>query len=300
MLAIVGVIASSYIQPNHSNSIVLGGVTYFHDNYPIGQNEKLYLYQNANDLASNLSGTDDIDGDGNLDDWSTNASGELTWTIKIVYPNYFVAYSINHYYAGTMTSGTTTIYNSPYSSAIPIVNTSGSYNAGTAVDLDNNGNLDDWNIDASGLITFTEVVLHNYTISLLPNGFPSPLTLYTDSSTPTQGMIIYNGPGTGANIYANNSGQNDVDNDGNADSWYTNSSGQLFWSMIIVHAYSIILQGTTYYYDSDPIQSGINLYTGQGSGATLPSGYMTGADDINNDSIIEIWILDNGYFTFTV
>lgn len=300
MLAIVGVIASAYIQPNHSNSIVLGGVTYFHDNYPIGQNEKLYLYQNANDLASNLSGADDIDGDGNLDDWSTNASGELTWTIKIVYPNYFVAYSINHYYAGTMTSGTTTIYNSPYSSAIPIVNTSGSYNAGSAIDLNNDGNLDDWNIDSYGTITFTESIAHNYTISLTPYGSPNPITFYTDINVPTQGMIIYSSSGTGANTYNSGFGSDDLDTDGNIDDWYTTSGGQLYWSMRIVHPYSITLAGYTYYYDSDPIQSGIYLYQSQGSGASTPTGYNSGVDDINNDSVVEHWILNNGYFTFTV
>lgn len=297
MLAILGSIASSVRNEGiyHPYYIMSTSTYYYYQTAPLLQNDLIYSTQTSNTIAANITGIYDVDNDGNLDDWSTNSFGQITWNTHISYPNSFLT---SYFYDGVMTNNVTKIYTGQYSSAPTINNAYGYYNQGNAYDLDNDGNLDEWYTNSEGIITFTKYIVHQYTLTLSPGG-SNPTTFYINQSPLTQGTTIYSDAGTGGYAVSFISGEDDIDNDGNIDTWSTDSTGNLYWSMKIIHTYSLMLSMDTYYHDNYPLQSGDTLYNGQGTGSGIYYSTFTGTSDVNNDGFTENWTYDNGIITWS-
>jgi len=59
--------------------------------------------------ADNAMGVDDVETDGNLDNW-TISEGILTWSLKKIYEKTIVLNSKTYYYTGILSSSGTNLY----------------------------------------------------------------------------------------------------------------------------------------------------------------------------------------------
>jgi hypothetical protein len=230
-------------------------------------------------VAANLSGTYDVDFDGDLEEWFTDEYGVITWNTIIVHP-----YSNFGYYSNTpeLTSGASILYTSEGTGASIATNLSG------IADTNQDGNNEQWVTDNNGVVSWYTISAHPY----------FNLGYYTDTVQLTNGATrLYSGFGTGATEVTNISGIYDIDLDGNLDQWTTNESGFVSWYTLSAHPYSNL----GYYTDNAELTSGVSiLYANTGSSSTAASN-VTGTYDFNLDGSLEYWSTDvNGVVSWNV
>lgn len=288
MLAIIGVIASS--QPSsgggtHPYSITLNTTTYYHDNSPIQQGDYIYISSTGPETLDGSSGSDDVDGDGNIDTWSTGTGGNITWSMNIIYTYYYNIGGTAYYSEFPLTPGRL-LYTGQGSGASAAPDSSGED------DIDFDGKIDSWNI-SYGTIYYSPKEVYPYSY-YIPEW---NMTVYSQSSPFQNGMYIYDGPYSNASVVSDRAGDAYLDTDNNLDS-YTVSQGYLTWSTKVVHPNYVDLTNggiSTSYVDVpvNQIVSGATyVYDGQYSSASLIT-YGSGYSDINQDSIFENWYIDN-------
>ena len=231
--------------------------------------------------VANLSGTDDVNEDGNDDTWSTNGSGVITWAMISAHP-----YSNLGYYTDTenLIKGTTALYDSQGTGASVISNASGTY------DIEGDGNDDAWSTNQNGIVTWYMLTAHPY----------SNLGYYTTNETLTSGIsILYNGKGTGATVAANLSGTYDFELDGNTDEWFTYENGLLIWQAQVLHGNEITLGNVTYYYDEQGIINGTSvLYNSFGTSSVIVTN-LSGIEDFTEDGNDDAWFVnENGILSW--
>lgn len=138
-------------------------------------------------VAADASGGGvDLDADGNNDDWTTDASGVVSWSMHVQY-----AYAHLGYYSAdeVLVNGSSVLYNAQGSGASAAANASGG-----GVDLDADGNDDDWTTDASGVISWSMQILYPYAQG----------SYYSlDAVLQSEVSVLYDGQGTGASVAAN-------------------------------------------------------------------------------------------------
>ena len=201
-------------------------------------------------VAADASGGGvDLDADGNHDDWTTDVSGVVSWSMHVAY-----AYAHLGYYSSdeVLIYSSSVLYDAQGTGAAVVSNASGG-----GVDLDADGNDDDWTTDASGIIYWSMHIQYAYSHL---GYFSSDAVLVNGSS------VLYAAQGTGAGAVLNTNGSADVDGDGNDDDWMTDGAGTISWSMHVLYPYA---HGS--YYSLDIIlESGVSvLYDGQGTGASV-------------------------------
>lgn len=235
-------------------------------------------------FAAVSAGVYDVDGDGNLDAWSVNDSGVLSWEMIILYPwKQFYGYSSTK----NLSSGISLLWSGVGTGAIPLSGGSG------IADVDREGNLDQWSTDENGVVTWTQINPHPW---LQLGQFYSDFENLAQEET-----VLWDGPGTGADIVSNQTGVYDLDGDGNDEQWSTNSSGLLSWYTISAHPYAKF----SFYSDTDVLTSGISkLWRGFGTGAVVAAEEFaqTNEDfiDIDGDGNIDEWDTDeSGTIIFT-
>lgn len=294
MLAIIGVIASS--QPSsgggtHPYSITLNGTIYYHDYSPIQQGDGIYVNATGPALYQSASGQDDVDGDGNIDTWETGTGGYILWSMRIDYPASLTILASTYYYSGPLMSGTI-LYQGQGSGAIVAPSTSGIDN----VDIDADGYNDDWSIDQNGVLTFERHKTY-------PNYVTIDGVSYYYSGSIYYNMLLYTSPysdaalATGAGSYASSNAY-DWDADGNLDDWSINN-GILVYNMYVAYPYQITLNFLgSVYTDAMTIYSGMQVRTGQGTGALAPSNY-TGEDYLGYTDL-QVWDTNAGVLTFSM
>jgi hypothetical protein len=192
-------------------------------------------------LSANGGGVD-LDADGNDDDWSTNGSGVITWSMHISQP-----YAHLGYYSSdaVLVSASSVLYDAQGTGAAVVADASGG-----GIDLDADGNDDDWSTNGSGVITWSMHIQYPYDY----------FSNFSDSPTLVDGVtVFYNGRGTGAALLVNSPiAQSNVDfigGDSVNDCYATNSSG-------VVSLYQGRKSIGIYYYNpSDVVEVGTVLYT---------------------------------------
>lgn len=255
----------------YPNTIILNGETYYYSGNLTSYVTIIYngQYSDASPFSSAYgSGTEDIDGDGRIDDWSTDIFGLITFT-PTIYRNLYVQLGgVNYYYdyQGSSLHSPVTVWSNPYSNATLVSAASG------IDDVDLNGELDEWVISSNSELSWSTQITHPYQTTLFANTLYNMsslqnVTIYLDQDLPlTQGSVLYNGSTSSAGVYVNSTGnQDDIDGDGNLDDWSTDYNGVLSFSMRIMYENSLL----SYYYTGS-LTSGLTiLYTGQGSGSSV-------------------------------
>ena len=261
----------------HFHSFLIGGTTYYANNYPVTSGATLYVTMTTNDLAAAASGVQDLDGDGADDDWTIDA-GVVSWSQTVAYANSVTLGSNTYYYNGTFEIGT-------------ILHLGTASNAATAgeddgvQDLDGDGADDDWTIDADGVVSWSQTVAYANSVTLGGN------TYYYNGTLET-GTILHTGSASNAATAGEDDGVQDLDGDENPDTWSIDSSGVL--TITIASRNSINLQNTSggtagdYYYDGTLTSNSTILY--QGGLPTAPEAlYMNSQDpDVDGAGPIDI------------
>lgn len=230
------------------------------------------LYNGRGDgavIISSAVGVADVDIDGNLDNWSTNTEGVITYSKIVVHPRIH----FGGYYSDdiTLVSGHSKIWNGDGTGATVVANSSG------VADVAKTGNDHVWVTNAFGTITHSKIIVHPYAQF---NNY------YADDATLVNGYsVLWNGDGTGANVIANSSGIDDVDGDGKEDRWFTGSTGRILWETRVVHLY----QHFGYYSDYEFLQNGVSiLWVGEERPDPIAAS-LSGIYDIDVDGNNELW-----------
>lgn len=173
-------------------------------------------------------------------------------------------------------NGTSKLFYTEYNTADPLRSLSG------ISDIDKDGNLDVWQTDNQGTVSWRMQVVYPYSYGT---------ELFAGDEIPIKGSTrMYDSPGTGAVIVPNLSGEGvDIDGKGRLDSWKTDSKGILTWSSQKVHPYK--MPGALYYTNlpiTDQNRNKIRLWSSMYSDA-VPVSNKTGIHDIDNDGNIDIW-----------
>ena len=220
-----------------------GFLGYFSDDASlVSGSSKLYAAQGtAAAAATNASGLDDVDGDGNADDWSTDGSGTISWSMHIQYP-----YAHLGYYSVdiVLSNGVSVLYDGQGTGAAVVANASGG-----GVDIDGDGNDDDWTTDGAGIVSWSMHIIYPYQY----DGYFSQ-----DNPLISGTSLMYNGQGTGASIAANIPITQDGDmvgSDGVYDYFTTDASGA-----VTVYMGRKVF-GDYHYNPTDTIVVGTVLYT---------------------------------------
>lgn len=234
--------------------------------------------------------------DNDLDLWSTNENGIVSWVSLSVHPfAQFIGFSNTPF----LYSGVSQLWNKPTTTGTVIPFSNG------IADVDKDGNLDEWSINFSGVITFQLSVVHSHKVSF--GDFYSDTTPLVKDQT-----VIWSGPGTGAVILSGfvfpnqpRSGMIDLDNDGNVDYYVTNPNGTHGWQMYKQYPKPVLSGiGGSYYTDEASLISGISkVYSSEGSGATFVVSVSNQAYDSNvlGDGNLGNWFIDKtGIVTFNL
>ena len=228
---------------------------------------------------------EDLDNDGFNDYFEIDAQGILSTVLYTpAYPNAITLNSVTYYYAGALTQ-TTSLYVGSDPNAAYADPASGTQ------DVDADGNDDDWTIGSNGSFTWSKTIAH-------PDSFVSGGTFYFTGPL-ANGVIIYDGDGTGANAVTDQNGTADIDSDGNDDDWSTDGSGQITFTMTIVYPNFIGTGSGNFYYDGVLTSGTTVVRDGQGSSAALISS-SSGEDDFSGIAGgIEVWSVDqNGIISW--
>ena len=223
--------------------------------------------------AINLTGVVDIDKDGNNDQWQTNYLGAVSWYMITAYPfRHFTSYfAVDQ----TLVNNSSILHNSQGTGALSAVNISGD-----SIDIDLDGNLDSWQTNQFGVISWSPTIYHPY----------SHLTYFSDDEILISGAsVLWNTEYSGAVTVNNASGTNDLNNDGNLKNWSTNNLGTVSWTLVIVHPY----QNLGYFTNEPNLENGVTvLFNTRFTGATVVSG-VSSTFDIDQDGNLEAWQTDN-------
>jgi len=175
--------------------------------------------------------------------WYTDSSGVISW---ITILSVSIA-STEYYYTGSL-AVSTTLYTS-VAFTTPAASITGVASNTYYV------------TDGSGVITTADTV----------NNTSLDSTTYYYTGTLTSGTTVLYTDGDLTTIATSVSGPSpanqDLDNDSNNDTWSTDGSGIISWSMYVAHANSVL---GSYYSDDNPLVTSTSIiYTGQGSGASV-------------------------------
>jgi hypothetical protein len=298
MLAVIGVIASS-IQTGgaHLYAISLNTTTYYHDRFPIQQGDEIFLFPTGNaKISDGTTGIDDVDGDGNNDSWSISNNGSILWSMIIFHQFSIILGGTTYYHDNYPIGNGNQLYNGQGSGALPAAEASG------LDDVNNDNNLDDWNINNAGIITWQTHI--SYPNSVFING----LTYYYDGNIVNGTTKMYTGPYSGDPVWTYGSGDYttgnayDWDGDGNLDTWVIGNDGTLHFYMYLLYSntyslYSFSNGNIIIYSDSSEFTQNMLAMNNVGTGA----GYAqndSGENYLDGDSDIDEWNINNGRLTW--
>ena len=219
----------------------------------------------------NSNGIADVEGDGNNDVWSTSVSGIVTWAMISAHP-----FDNLGYYTDTqnITNGVSVLWSGKGTGATVVANITGTY------DFNQDGNLEAWSTNSSGVVLFATISAHPY----------YHFGYYSEDETIVSGTSkLWSGRGTGATVIANASGINDVNEDGDDDTWSTDVAGIITWSTIVLHPYSNV---TGYYTDVEGLTSGASvLWSSAGTSGVILAN-SNGVADFEGDGNNDAWTTD--------
>jgi hypothetical protein len=259
---------------------MLTAYPYFHFGHysldAVLRNKLSRLYTGIGDGSVPLAlaaGNDDVDLDGNLDSWSTDRYGRITFSKIIAHPRvHFGGYFSDDL---NLVSENSVIWNGNGTGATRVALLTG------LDDVNKDGNLDNWSTDAYGVITYSKAILHPYIhLGIYYCDDPQLINGYS---------ILWTENGSKGVPVANSTGTFEIDGDGNEDIWYTNSAGRIAWVQNVLHPYSQF----GYYADVEILRNGIDILWYSNLRDTPPVISLTGLADVDNDGNSDQWSTDN-------
>lgn len=214
------------------NRINLNNKTYYYKGTFEYKNTVIYLDPQLEVKGVNLRGTQELNNDGIIDQWGTDEQGVIYASVNT---KTLLLDNKEYYYTGNLTSGVTVLYNES------ILLTTPSNKSGLAY-INSDLSLDSWNIDSSGIITwsvlFNKIYINNREYYYGGQLVSGQTTIYEDPTLSTVAADI------------------NVVTQGGKD--YEIRNGII---LVSAHDYQqIILDAKTYYYDNNLIKNQTVLY----------------------------------------
>lgn len=259
---------------------------YFYHNDSSLINGSTVIWNGAGTAATILNdfGVDDLDGDGNLDEWTIDGDGKINWTLHLYYPNSINLGANTYYYTNTLANSSTILYNTQGSAATIAANLTG-YEY-----FDGEGNVF-WRTNSSGVFGW-EVVNHPNSVQL------GSSTYYYGGDLVSGETIMFSGTNSYIPV-SNIQGTKDINEDTVMDYWYI-TNGVVSWTIMQAHPYEHVFGGTTYYADVEELHNGVSLlYKNSGLDAELADDAI-GTKDVDGDNITDYWNISNGVISWTV
>lgn len=247
---------------------------YSSDRNLISNKSKIYKTKFSNSSpVRNGTGFDDVDKDGNIDVWSTDRFGTISWSMQIVHP--YTYGTIFYFNDSVPQQNTTIVYEGPGTGASIIPNLTAK-----GVDIDGDGKIDIWFSDSEGRLSWTALSTQPFSL----------MEYYIKEDQPIKNQtILYSSPYSNAAAVSGLNGTFDIDGDGSLDNWNTTSTGLLSWYTVPVHPYSHV----GYFSDDEVLVKNQSIiYSSIGNGATLLTG-ASGEAYIDQDFNLDVWTTNN-------